>query len=103
MLRRTSIPYVTDVSKGKSFNFSEWDSLTGYNNNSLIQDFVSYEGALYVCINSVLAGDVDPRTDTNNGASQGEYWLQVVNGIEGPRGNDGKTYTPIMSGEGTLS
>lgn len=103
MLRRTSTPYVTDVSKGKSFNFSEWDSLTSYNNNSLVQDFVSYEGALYVCINSVLAGDVDPRTDTNNGTSQGEYWLQIVNGIEGSRGNDGKTYTPVMSDEGTLS
>lgn len=103
MLRRTSTPYVTDTSKGKSFNFSEWDSLISYNNNALIQDFVSYEGAIYVCIKSVLAGDIDPKTDTSNGANCGEFWLQVVNGVEGPRGKDGKTYTPVMSDEGTLS
>lgn len=103
MLRRTSSPYVTDTSKGKSFNFSEWDSLTAYNNNSLIQDFVSYEGALYVCVKSVLAGDIDPKTDTNNGSDSGEYWIQVIKGIEGPRGKSGVTYVPSITDEGTLS
>lgn len=73
MLRRTSKPYVNDVNRGKSFNFSVWDNLTAYNNNALIQDFVTYAGAMYVCINSVLAGDIDPKTDTADGTIIGNY------------------------------
>lgn len=103
MLKRTSTPYVTDATKGKSFNFSNWDNLTAYNNNALIQDFVSYAGAMYVCINSVQAGNIDPKTDTANGTIQGNYWLQVVNGIEGPKGDDGQIYVPTVTSSGTLS
>lgn len=103
MLRRTSTPYVNDVNKGKSFNFSAWDNLTAYNNNALIQDFVTYAGAMYVCINSVQAGDVDPKTDTADGSIVGNYWMQVVKGVEGPRGNSGNTYIPSVSETGTLT
>ena len=73
MIRRTSSPYVVDTTKGKSFNFSVWDDLTAYNNNSQIQDFVSYAGAMYACMNSVQAGDVDPKTDTVDGSIIGNY------------------------------
>ena len=90
MLRRTSSPYVSDITKGKSFNFSVWDEFTGYNNNALIQDFVSYDGALYACIKSVLAGDVNPKTDTADGTITGNYWMQVVKGIAGRDGKKGK-------------
>lgn len=103
MLRRTSSPYVNDITKGKSFNFSVWDDLTAYNNNALIQDFVTYAGAMYVCLNSVQAGDVDPKTDTVDGTIVGNYWMQVVKGIEGPKGDDGKIYVPTVSSAGTLS
>lgn len=103
MLRRTSTPYVNDVNKGKSFNFSAWDNLTAYNNNALIQDFVTYAGAMYVCINSVQAGDVDPKMDTADGSIVGNYWMQVVKGVEGPRGNSGNTYIPSVSETGTLT
>ncbi len=103
MLRRTSTPYVNDVNKGKSFNFSAWDNLTAYNNNALIQDFVTYAGAMYVCINSVQAGDVDPKMDTADGSVVGNYWMQVVRGVEGPRGNSGNTYIPSVSETGTLT
>ena len=103
MLRRTSTPYVNDVNKGKSFNFSAWDNLTAYNNNALIQDFVTYAGAMYVCINSVQAGDVDPKMDTADGSIVGNYWMQVVRGVEGPRGDSGNTYIPSVSETGTLT
>ena len=103
MLRRTSTPYVNDVNKGKSFNFSVWDNLTAYNNNALIQDFVTYAGAMYVCINSVQAGDVDPKMDTADGSVVGNYWMQVVRGVEGPRGDSGNTYIPSVSETGTLT
>ena len=103
MLRRTSTPYVNDVNKGKSFNFSAWDNLTAYNNNALIQDFVTYAGAMYVCINSVQAGDVDPKMDTADGSIVGNYWMQVVKGVEGPRGDAGNTYIPSVSETGTLT
>lgn len=103
MLRRTSTPYVNDVNKGKSFNFSAWDNLTAYNNNALIQDFVTYAGAMYVCINSVQAGDVDPKMDTADGSVIGNYWIQVVRGVEGPRGDSGNTYIPSVSETGTLT
>lgn len=103
MLRRTSTPYVNDVNKGKSFNFSAWDNLTAYNNNALIQDFVTYAGAMYVCINSVQAGDVDPKMDTADGSVVGNYWMQVVRGVEGPRGDSGNTYIPSVSETGTLT
>lgn len=73
MIRRTSTPYVNDTTRGKSFNFSEWDDLTAYNNNAIVQDFVSYAGAMYVCLNSVQAGDIDPRTDTADGSIVGNY------------------------------
>ena len=103
MLKRTSTPYVNDINKGKSFNFSAWDNLTAYNNNALIQDFVTYAGAMYVCINSVQAGDVDPKMDTADGSIVGNYWMQVVKGVEGPRGNSGNTYIPSVSETGTLT
>lgn len=103
MIRRTSTPYVNDTTRGKSFNFSEWDDLTAYNNNAIVQDFVSYAGAMYVCLNSVQAGDIDPRTDTADGSIVGNYWMQVINGIEGPKGDDGKIYVPTVSSQGTLS
>lgn len=103
MIRRTSTPYVNDTTRGKSFNFSEWDDLTAYNNNAIVQDFVSYAGAMYVCLNSVQAGDVDPRTDTADGSIVGNYWMQIVNGVEGPKGDDGKIYVPTVSSAGTLS
>lgn len=102
-------PYVKSASKGKSFNFSEWDNLTAYSNNSLIQDFVVYSGALYACINDVPEGSVNPRTDTVDGAIQGKYWLQVIKGIKGPKGNDGidgkdgKTFVPSISSSGVLT
>jgi hypothetical protein len=89
MLKRASVPYVSDTTKGKSFNFSVWDEYTGYNNNALIQDFVSFDGALYACIKSVLAGDVDPKTDTANGTVTGNYWTLVITGIPGRDGRDG--------------
>lgn len=103
MLRRTSTPYVNDVNRGKSFNFSIWDDLTAYNNNALVQDFVTYAGAMYACIQSTLAGDVDPKTDTADGIIVGAHWVQVVRGIEGPKGNSGNTYVPTVSETGTLS
>lgn len=102
-------PYVKSTSKGKSFNFSEWDNLTAYSNNALIQDFVVFSGALYACIKDVPAGSVNPRVDTVDGAIQGKYWLQVIKGIKGPKGNDGidgkdgKTYVPSVSSSGVLS
>lgn len=96
-------PYVNSTAKGKSFNFSEWDSLAAYNNNSFIQDFVSFEDAIYVCINSVDAGENNPKIDTVNGSIAGKHWIQVIKGIPGAKGNDGVTYVPNVSESGVLT
>ena len=41
-----------DFEKGKSFNFSKWDPVTTYVNDTFKQDFVTYDGTLYVCLKS---------------------------------------------------
>ena len=58
---------------------------------------------MYVCINSVQAGGVDPKMDTADGSVVGNYWMQVVRGVEGPRGDSGNTYIPSVSETGTLT
>ena len=39
-----------NYNKGKSFRFSEWNSSTLFSNDDYIQDFVSYMGSMYACI-----------------------------------------------------
>lgn len=67
-----------EVYKGKSFNFSSWNSTKIYSNNDRIQDFVYYNGALYVYINPTESTfGHDPYDDTHCGTQTGTYWLQL--------------------------
>ena len=63
-----------NYSKGKSFKFSKWNELDTYNNDEFVQDWVVYEGKLYVCI----------KTNTNIIPLESKEW-EFVNNI----GKDG--------------
>lgn len=85
-----------NYNKGKSFRFSEWNSSTLYSNDDYIQDFVSYMGSMYACIQTNTA--VEPTNEF--------YWKLVVSGqpgIQGKQGKTGVTFTPHVDSEGNLS
>ena len=85
-----------NYNKGKSFRFSEWNSSTLYSNDDYIQDFVSYMGSMYACIQTNTA--VEPTNEL--------YWKLVVSGqqgIQGKQGNTGVTFTPHIDADGNLS
>lgn len=85
-----------NYNKGKSFRFSEWNSSTLYSNDDYIQDFVSYMGSMYACIQTNTA--VEPTNEL--------YWKLVVSGqqgIQGKQGNTGVTFTPHVDADGNLS
>lgn len=48
------------LSKGKSFAFSQWKPLVQYTNDCFKQDFVSYNNALLVCVESHFSTQDDP-------------------------------------------
>lgn len=85
-----------NYNKGKSFRFSEWNSSTLYSNDDYIQDFVSYMGSMYACI----------QTNTATEPTNTLYWKLVVSGqpgIQGKQGNTGVTFTPHVDEQGNLS
>lgn len=90
--------YVIEPSHGKSFNFSEYSETAHYTNNTLKQDFVSYNGAMYVCIKNVQG--VNPEIDTNFGERSGTYWMQIINGVKGEKGDRGDRGDSIIGPQG---
>ena len=85
-----------NYNKGKSFRFSEWNSSTLFSNDDYIQDFVSYMGSMYACI----------QTNTGIEPTNELYWKLVVSGqpgIQGKTGNTGVTFTPHVDSQGNLS
>lgn len=85
-----------NYNKGKSFRFSEWNSSTLFSNDDYIQDFVSYMGSMYACI----------QTNTGVEPTNKLYWKLVVSGqpgIQGKTGNTGVTFTPHVDSQGNLS
>lgn len=100
------------LSRGKSFEFSEWQPLVQYTNDCFTQDFVSLNGALLACVKSHTserppnllyedANDPTLATDVDS-----EYWALVVSGAKGaigPKGDKGEKGDPgksYMPGEG---
>ena len=85
-----------NYNKGKSFRFSEWNSSTLFSNDDYIQDFVSYMGSMYACI----------QTNTGIEPTNELYWKLVVSGqpgIQGIQGKTGVTFTPHVDSQGNLS
>lgn len=85
-----------NYNKGKSFRFSEWNSSTLFSNDDYIQDFVSYMGSMYACI----------QTNTGVEPTNELYWKLVVSGqqgIQGIQGKTGVTFTPHVDSQGNLS
>ena len=85
-----------NYNKGKSFRFSEWNSSTLFSNDDYIQDFVSYMGSMYACI----------QTNTGVEPTNELYWKLVVSGQQGVQGIQGKTgvtFTPHVDSQGNLS
>lgn len=72
------------LSKGKSFEYSKWDSVVQYTNDCFKQDFVSHNNALFACIKShVSCDDNMPDLLYENGkviVKNSEYWDLVVTG-----------------------
>lgn len=60
-----------DFEKGKSFNFSEWDPITLYTNDTFKQDFVTHNGVVYVCIKSNI--NCNPETCK-------DCWILAISG-----------------------
>lgn len=90
--------YVVESNNGKSFNYSEYSDIIKYTNNQLKQDFVSYNGAMYVCLNNVSG--VNPEIDTANGTKKGQYWLQIIKGVKGKTGDTGPKGDSIIGPQG---
>lgn len=85
-----------NYNKGKSFRFSEWNSSTLFSNDDYIQDFVSYMGSMYACI----------QTNTGVEPTNELYWKLVVSGqrgVQGIQGKTGITFTPHVDSQGNLS
>lgn len=85
-----------NYNKGKSFRFSEWNSSTLFSNDDYIQDFVSYMGSMYACI----------QTNTGVEPTNELYWKLIVSGqqgIQGIQGKTGVTFTPHVDSQGNLS
>lgn len=85
-----------NYNKGKSFRFSEWNSSTLFSNDDYIQDFVSYMGSMYACI----------QTNTGVEPTNELYWKLVISGQQGVQGKQGKTgvtFTPHVDSQGNLS
>lgn len=91
-----------DFSKGKSFNFSTWNPVETYNNDSFKQDFVTYDGNLYAC----MISNTNKTPGTNS-----RYWTLVLEKIPGNNvsfgtgtdalntpGKSGDTYIDIQTG-----
>lgn len=63
--------YSRDYSKGKSFKFSEWNETDYYNNDEFIQDWVTCDGVLWVCL----------KNNTNERPYEGsDYWTLAISG-----------------------
>lgn len=65
------IKYSRSYEKGKSFNCTEYEKGQVYYNNDFLQDFVIYDGNLYVCIR-----------ETNDVPDNSEDWKLVISSIE---------------------
>lgn len=65
--------FARDFSKGKSFDFSKWNPVKTYVNDSFKQDFVTYNGNVYVCI----------HTNTNVIPGTSDCWDLAIGKIEG--------------------
>lgn len=79
--------FARDFSKGKSFDFSEWNPVKTYVNDSFKQDFVTYAGNIYVCI----------HTNTNVVPGSSECWMLALERLSGT------TFVPVIDDEGNLS
>lgn len=79
------------LSKGKSFEFSEWKPFIQYTNDCFKQDFVSYNNALLVCKESHFSTSDEPPTllyenPDNQFVITGvdsPYWTYVMSGAPG--------------------
>lgn len=76
-----------EFNKGKSFNYSKWDPSTEYSNNAFIQDFVTYNGDLYVCIES----------NVNEIPTNSNKWIKAVEKIAG------QVIVPNVDDDGNIS
>jgi hypothetical protein len=60
-----------NYSKGKSFKFSIWNELDTYNNDDFVQDWVVFNGKVYVCI----------KCNTNVKPGTSDHWQVVLDDL----------------------
>ena len=67
--------------QGKSFRFWNWDDNKNktYFNNEFYQDFVTYKGSVYVCLNN-----------TSDSPENSDNWMIAIQKLEGARGEKGE-------------
>lgn len=83
-----------DFNKGKSFRYSfEWNSNGHYFNDEYVQDFISLDGKMYVCIKSNVG--IEPTNTT--------YWQFLMEGQKGEKGDTGTLFIPSVDTAGNIS
>ncbi len=85
-----------DFYKGTSFRYNyEWSPGTHYFHDEYIIDFVSHNGIMYVCKETVESYS-SPNIDT-------AHWAYIMEGQKGDKGEMGTIFVPTVDGNGNIS
>ena len=73
--------YLREFNKGKSFEYSQWQPLVTYTNDSIKQDFVRYNNTILACKCTHIASDPPELLYTSSGVAIGvnsDVWEFVI-------------------------
>ena len=73
--------YLREFNKGKSFEYSQWQPLVTYTNDSVKQDFVRYNNTILACKCTHIASDPPELLYTSSGVAIGvnsDVWEFVI-------------------------
>lgn len=84
-----NLDYKRVLHKGKSFECSKWQPFITYTNDCLKQDFVTCNGALFVCLETHLSSEDsmpklvygDPQNPHKPTGTNSKYWEYVLSGF----------------------
>lgn len=88
-MNKCNLDYKRVLNKGKSFECSKWQPFITYTNDCIKQDFVTIDGALFVCIQTHLSSEDnkpklvygDPINPHEPTGSSSPYWEYVLSGF----------------------
>ena len=88
-MNKCNLDYKRVLNKGKSFECSKWQPFITYTNDCIKQDFVTIDGALFVCMQTHLSSEDnkpklvygDPTNPHEPTGSSSPYWEYVLSGF----------------------